>query len=54
MKSYFEMKALIAAEYHVLIPDDTPIYEIQYMASLAENRRNDRIKAAEAGKLFIG
>ena len=54
MKSYFEMKTLIAAEYHILVPDDTPLHEIQYMASLAENRRNDRIKAAEAGKLFVG
>jgi hypothetical protein len=54
MKSYFEMKTLIAAEYHVEISDDAPLHEIQYRAGMAENRRNDRIKAAEAGKLFIG
>jgi hypothetical protein len=54
MKAYFEMKTLIAAEYHILVPDEMPLYEIQYMASMAENRRNDRIKAAEQGRQYIG
>jgi len=48
------MKALIAAEYHVLVPDDMPIHEIQYMAALAENRRSDRQKAAQEGKIWVG
>lgn len=48
------MKALIAAEYHILVPDEMPLYEIQYMASLAENRRNDRLKAAEQGRAYVG
>lgn len=48
------MKALIAAEYHILVPDEMPLYEIQYMASLAENRRNDRLKAAEQGRTYVG
>lgn len=54
MKAYFEMKTLIAAEYHVEISDDAPLYEIQYRAALAENRRNERIKAAEAGRIYVG
>jgi hypothetical protein len=54
MKSYLEMHGLIAAEYHIHLPDSTPLYEIQFMASLAENRRNERFKAAEAGKIFVG
>lgn len=48
------MKALIAAEYHVLVPDDMPLFEIQHMASTAENRRTERLKAAEAGKTWVG
>lgn len=54
MKSFLEMKALIAAEYHVYLPDDAPLYEFQFQASLAENRRNDRIKAAQNGQVYCG
>jgi len=54
MKSYLELHGLIAAEYHITLPDTTPLYQIQYMASLAENRRNDRLKAAQEGKVWVG
>lgn len=54
MKAYFDLHMLIAAEYHINLPDSTPLFQIQYMASMAENRRNDRMKAAESGKTFIG
>jgi len=54
MKSYLEMHGLIAAEYHIHLPDSTPLYQIQFTASLAENRRNERFRAAEAGKIFVG
>jgi hypothetical protein len=55
MKSFLELEALIAAEYHVSYPmDTTPIFKYQFMASLAENRRNDRQKAAAEGKIYVG
>lgn len=55
MKSYLDLHMLIAAEYNISLPDETtPMYKIQYMASMAENRRNDRQKAAEAGRIFVG
>lgn len=54
MKSYLELHGLIAAEYHIHLPDSTPLYQIQFMASLAENRRSERFKAAEQGKIFVG
>jgi hypothetical protein len=54
MKGFFDLFVLIAAEFGVLLPDDAPLYKIQYMASMAENRRNDKIKAAERGQIFVG
>lgn len=54
MTSYLDMKMLIAAEYHIDVSDDTPLYEIQYKAAKAEARRNDRLKAAENGKIYVG
>ncbi len=54
MKAYLEMHCLIAAEYHIHLPDSTPLYQIQYMGSMAENRRTERQKAAEQGKVYVG
>jgi hypothetical protein len=54
MKSYLDLHMLIAAEYHVVLPDTTPLFQLQYMASMAENRRTERAKAAEQGRVYIG
>lgn len=54
MKAYLELHMLIAAEYHINLPDNTPLYQIQFTASMAENRRNARLKAAEDGKVYVG
>jgi hypothetical protein len=54
MKAYFEMKTLIAAEYNIDTPDSLPLYEIQFKAAMAANRRQERQKAAEAGRVYIG
>lgn len=54
MTAYLELHALIAAEFHILLPESAPLYQIQHTASLAENRRNARIKAAEKGQMYIG
>lgn len=49
-----DMYVLIASEFHVQLSFDTPVYQIQHMAKAAEQRRNDRIKAASEGKIFCG
>lgn len=54
MKAYLDLHMLIAAEFHVMLPDTAPLYQIQYMASMAENRRKDRHKAAEMGQVYVG
>lgn len=54
MKSYMDLYALIAAEFNVWPPDTTPLYQLQYMASMAENRRTEKLKAAEKGMTYIG
>lgn len=54
MKAYMDLYTLIAAEFGVWPPDTTPLYQLQYMASMAENRRNDKMKAAEKGLTYIG
>lgn len=54
MNAYLDLHALIAAEYHITLPDSTALYQIQYLAAKAENRRNARIKAAEEGKIYVG
>lgn len=49
------MEALIAAEFGIAYPPETtPIFKYQFMASMAENRRNDRQKAAAEGKIYVG
>lgn len=54
MKDVMGMHALIAAEFHMTVSQDEPIYHLQYMAGAAEKRRSERIKAAEAGKQYLG
>jgi len=54
MAEAMDMYALIASEFHVVLPDSTPIYQIQFMAKTAEKRRTDRQKAAAEGKIYIG
>jgi hypothetical protein len=45
---------LIAAELGFDVSDDMPVYRFQQLAQFAMKRRNDRIKAAEEGKNYIG
>lgn len=48
------MYALIASEFGLYPPETAPIYHIQFLAATAEKRRNDRIKAAQEGRQYIG
>jgi len=45
---------LIAAELHIAVSDEMPVYRFQQLAGFAQKRRNDRIKAAEEGKNWVG
>jgi hypothetical protein len=45
---------LILSEYHVQISEDTPIYQFQQFSDAAQARRDDRIKAAQEGKQYVG
>ncbi len=49
-----DMQALLASEFHLIMPDHLPIYQVQHLAKVAEKRRNDRMKAAQEGKVFVG
>lgn len=46
--------ALIAAEFHIYLPDSVPVYHLMHLAQVAEKRRNDRIEAAKDGKVYVG
>lgn len=48
------MYALIASEFSFYPPETAPVYHIQFLAATAEKRRNDRLKAAQEGKNYIG
>ena len=48
------MQVLLASEFHLLVPDHLPIFHIQHLAKAAEKRRNDRFKAAQEGRQYIG
>jgi hypothetical protein len=45
---------LIAAEYGFQIDPDTPVYLFQQYSDAAQARRDDRIKAAQEGKIYVG
>jgi hypothetical protein len=49
-----QRKALIAAEYHLQVHPDTPIYEFQQLSEMASARREKRIEAANNGMVYHG
>lgn len=54
MMEVMEMHGLIASEFSMSVPDSEPVYHLQYLAQLAEKKRNDRLKAATEGRVYIG
>ena len=53
-KEQMDCHILIAAELHIAVSDEMPVYRFQQLAGFAQKRRNDRIKAAEEGKNWVG
>jgi hypothetical protein len=45
---------LIASEYNFQIDMETPIYLFQQYSDAAQARRDERIKAANEGKIYVG
>jgi len=45
---------LLAAELHIVAGDDMPIYRLQQLSEYAAKRRDERIKAAQEGKTYVG
>jgi hypothetical protein len=54
MSEVMDLYALIAAEFNIYIPETAPVFHIQYLAAKAEKKRNEKIKAAQEGRVFIG
>jgi hypothetical protein len=49
-----DRELLILSEYGVQVSEDTPIYKFQQFSDAAQARRDDRIKAAQEGKQYVG
>jgi hypothetical protein len=53
-KDVKERHELLASEFHIVVPDEWPIYRFQQLSEAAQTRRDKRIEAAEKGLVFTG
>lgn len=49
-----ERHNLLASEFHIIAPEEMPIYRFQQLSEAAQARREKRIEAAEKGLVFTG
>lgn len=49
-----DRKILLASEYGIQVNAETPVYEFQQLSDAAQTRRDERIKAAQEGKIYVG
>ncbi len=54
MNLVLERKALIMAEFHCVLDDNAPIYELMYFSDLAHGRRKERERARREGLVYTG
>jgi hypothetical protein len=53
IQDILDRKALILAEYHVIVPDTMPVYEFMLLSDKAHAVREERRKAVSEGKVYI-
>jgi hypothetical protein len=49
-----DRETLLASEYGIQIHPETPIYKFQQLSDAAQTKRDERIKAAQEGKIYVG
>jgi hypothetical protein len=52
MAAVMERKALIMSEFHCLLDDNAPIYELMYFSDKADARRKERQRARREGMIL--
>lgn len=54
MQEIVDRQALIMAEFHTWVPETAPVYMLMQLSDKANQIREDRRKAAQEGKTYVG